>query len=133
MIIIDGEGRRTAESYNGIAALAPKLCVEFTPILTLWEGAGNDTATSQSFKSSATIYPNPASDHVSISFESNVEENIPLHIRDLGGRIVYSDRQDIYKGDNTLFINGLDLPEGVYFIRLQINGMIQTLKFAVLK
>lgn len=74
-----------------------------------------------------SVSPNPAS--TNIRLWGGQQGSIPLCILDLGGRVVYSDKQYHIGSD----INLNHLPSGLYLIRLDDNRNPQTLRLSVVK
>jgi hypothetical protein len=63
-----------------------------------------------------SIYPNPASDHLEISFNAEKTEKYYCKIADALGRIVYQDEFIINRGNNQLLLNNsfAKIPAGYY-------------------
>jgi hypothetical protein len=69
-----------------------------------------------------SLAPNPASNHLTCSFEAVQEQNVQLTIYSTGGRLVYNTQLRSTKGRNTVAINEVqNWAEGVYLALLQ-NG-----------
>jgi hypothetical protein len=64
------------------------------------------------------VYPNPASDYIIVNCTLGHDQNSKIDIIDLTGRIVYSQKTN----DVTENINISNLPEGVYFVSVSIQG-----------
>jgi hypothetical protein len=68
------------------------------------------------------LTPNPASNHLTCSFDAVQEQNVQLTIYSTGGRLVYNTQLRTAKGKNTITINDVHKwAEGVYMALLQ-NG-----------
>jgi hypothetical protein len=67
-------------------------------------------------KPSFTVYPNPADDHLTLSFSE--EQGVKYQFTDVLGRVV---KEDLIKSKATL-INTLELPKGVYTIVVLFEG-----------
>ncbi len=67
------------------------------------------------------IFPNPVQDDwVQVSFRTGTARNSALILlTDLNGHILMSNDQKIQEGLNTFDLNLADLPEGVYFLRIE--------------
>ena len=64
------------------------------------------------------VYPNPFSDYVSISINSEKRQNSLLEIYSQTGKVVYRKNIAIVRGKNEIRVNGLsDLNSGIYFIK----------------
>ncbi|MEL6866234.1 MAG: T9SS type A sorting domain-containing protein, partial [Bacteroidota bacterium] len=76
------------------------------------------------------VYPNPATDLLSLSFESPVEETFDLRVINALGQEVFFERSAIHKGFNELELNIAQLAAGAYHVQLhRSNGEMQHLSF----
>ncbi|MFZ7115019.1 MAG: T9SS type A sorting domain-containing protein [Bacteroidota bacterium] len=64
------------------------------------------------------IFPNPAKENLTLSFFSLEETKSTIDFIDLGGRVVKQLTPFFIDGDNEIYIDTQDLPNGIYFIRL---------------
>ena len=126
-ILIEGEGRRVAVSYDGNIEKAPKLIVKFKNSVV---GINNEPV-SESIQ--LTVYPVPTRDQLNISFNSLTRQKVPVKIIDLNGRELLSISRQVEVGENNILIQNLDLSSGIYFIQLKINNSIQSAKFSILR
>ncbi len=71
-----------------------------------------------------TIYPNPASDYITIDYGYTnwAKGNIDLEILNALGQIVYAQTLPSYSGFQKVHIN--TLPQGYYVVRLKSNGEV---------
>jgi hypothetical protein len=69
-----------------------------------------------------TIYPNPFEDHVILSLTSSKNDQVDLSICSLSGQVVATEKMEVNKGNNKLFINTSELSSGAYILTLQHNG-----------
>jgi hypothetical protein len=72
------------------------------------------------------VYPNPASDRISVLFDRMGESDI--NIIDITGRIVYSTRYDS-GGFTNLSLDISSLTSGLYFMQVQVGGESNVLRF----
>ena len=72
------------------------------------------------------VFPNPASDVVTIQFESPVEDEIVLTIIDSQAKLVKSDMIESTMIEKQ--INLQDLPAGIYYLRLTRGKLINVYK-----
>ena len=82
-------------------------------------------------KSSFNIYPNPATDHITLSSKSTVKGNINITITNLSGKIVYSEQID---NQSPGLIKTIKLPElvsGTYLVNLVSDGKSESKKLIV--
>ncbi|MCB9297018.1 MAG: metallophosphoesterase [Lewinellaceae bacterium] len=147
VIMMDGEGRRTAESVNGSITGAPELCVEYlyAPLANsqgeasaiagraqATEAGSGETPMAESHAlSPIRIHPNPARNTLNISFSSAVTGRIQLQARDLSGKTVLKTWHEAEKGENTITLENLSLPGGIYFLQLQTESSAETAKFII--
>ena len=66
-----------------------------------------------------TVYPNPASSEVNISFHSEVEGKYLLRLVDITGQILLSESKDVSAGENKYTINLQNFAPGIYLLLLQ--------------
>ena len=148
VVLMDGSGRRTAESADGGSPqLAPELCVEYLSSATSNQPmapgdihtGGNVKATREQAVQgsdhigSINVHPNPANNRLYVSFSSKLENAVQILARDINGRIVWSKTQQVTKGKNTVILEGLTLPDGLYFLQLFADGDMQSAKFVISK
>ena len=62
--------------------------------------------------------PNPFSAFTHIRVGSQIDEQLEFSVRDFMGRVVHSQVVNIVSGDNTLYFNGSELPQGIYVYTL---------------
>ena len=65
------------------------------------------------------IYPNPATNQITIEFESLLQQNYLMEIRNILGQIVYSETMKNVSGKQAKNIDLSMIESGVYFVRLQ--------------
>jgi hypothetical protein len=78
----------------------------------------------QAFKESikASFYPNPASDFVHLSYETDVSKPVNLEIYDATGRRVYAKRLESNRDE--IEINCQNMAEGNYVCRFLVDGKV---------
>jgi hypothetical protein len=80
-------------------------------------------------KSFFNIQPNPTQGTFTLDFYTNRSEKADIMIFDILGRVVFSPYFETQIGDNQLIIElPSTLPDGVYFVRLNQNGILKTAK-----
>jgi len=79
---------------------------------------------------SLKIYPNPATDFITVDVEGFNIGSSSLQIVNLLGAVLYDQSDDVSKTNS---INISDFNPGIYFIRLQNEGTTRTKKFVVNK
>ncbi len=82
----------------------------------------NSIASSNTF----TVYPNPASDKITVMFSSDKVSNYTLKIVDISGRIIFNEGLNGGVGENQFELNLSTIAKGVYMILLESdNGIMQ--------
>lgn len=78
---------------------------------------------------SITVSPNPASDNISISYTTKLNEPLNISLLDLNGRVVkYWTNTENTKQPN---INITDVSNGIYFLQLKTNSFTQSSKIII--
>ncbi|MBL0343337.1 MAG: T9SS type A sorting domain-containing protein [Bacteroidetes bacterium] len=99
--------------------------------------AGQTVATGineNSFASSINIFPNPATDKLTIALGSN-NEKVEVTIADITGKVIYSttaSNPDSYR-DEKIEVNTQDFAEGIYVVQIQSVDFTATKKLIVNK
>lgn len=129
-IIINGTGKRVAESYEGSVEAAPKLMVYYSnpgaPLIHNSNGGNNEENTIELREDDVlyqvNVFPNPAEYEVSVSVESDNKgaKEGRLFLLDLNGRII---QEKTFKPgiEQVTDFNIESLTQGIYFIKTQIN------------
>lgn len=78
-----------------------------------------------------SVYPNPASDLVTISVDSRVSANANISVMNTLGEVVLSTSSWMNTGNNTLNLNTSDLGDGVYFIRILSGSEVINSTFVI--
>jgi len=77
---------------------------------------GNMLGTNKSDKKNeVTIYPNPASDNIIVSFSENSKKTFSVEITNCLGEIIFS---KFYHSENTAVINVESFSKGIYFLTI---------------
>ena len=79
----------------------------------------------------AILYPNPTSGNVTIEFSGSESEHLKFNIYDFTGRKIYDEVIIASVGVNYIYYDFSGYPQGVYFISLEKNDMINTLRVVV--
>ena len=74
------------------------------------------------------VYPNPASQNVTIQFSSNTPAQYLISLTDLAGRQVYSSAFAANEGVNNCTFNIQNLSPGMYFLNVQNGEQVQRVK-----
>lgn len=79
------------------------------------------------------VFPNPAIDKTTISFELNNEAMVQLFLTDLTGKVVYTSNLKGVHGTQKVEINTSLLSEGIYLMNVEMDGSVFTQKLVVTK
>jgi len=137
VIIIEGVGTRTAESYDGEEENAAELCVEYdmTNVNSAQENDKKEEEKEVAYSSvsSLHVFPNPAKDFLILRFDPHqVNKEATIQIWSESGRLVHNEKQSILKGQEEVRLNELDLPNGTYTVQLHRPPFLKAAKFVVL-
>lgn len=77
------------------------------------------------------LYPNPANNKISVNLDLKEASNIVLDITDITGKQVALWVNEKQSGSFEKQFSTESLPNGVYFVRLQVNGNITTQKINI--
>ncbi|HYV94732.1 MAG TPA: aryl-sulfate sulfotransferase [Chitinophagales bacterium] len=75
------------------------------------------------------IYPNPASDLLTMTFALDQDRQIAVCIYDVAGRLMLTDAQIFPAGEQELKMNISALPAGYYLAQVSTGSVNQTMKF----
>lgn len=82
-----------------------------------------------SFASSINLFPNPATNHLTIALP-NTNEKVEITITDITGKIIYS---TTVSETQKIEVNTKDFAEGIYVVQIQTADFIETKKLIVEK
>lgn len=91
--------------------------------------SGIHTETIQTDSESIRVYPNPASDQISIFTESGADAWIKISISDIYGRVTISSASSGFLPDQEITLDISQLPPGIYFIRIDSGNRRTVRKF----
>jgi hypothetical protein len=78
-----------------------------------------------------SVYPNPATDNLSVRLGKNVTDKVTVFIRDINGKVIL--QREIESLENSIDINVSMLDNGLYFLELKGNSMCVTKKISIAK
>ncbi len=85
-------------------------------------------------KTLLTIVPNPAKDHVMISFTAEKDSEITIRLIDNAGKVMQIQKEKVQHGNNTLQVRGLEkYSTGVYMLQVLVNEEVVTEKLVITK
>jgi uncharacterized repeat protein (TIGR01451 family) len=77
-----------------------------------------------------TIIPNPVKGQLQVFIQVARNTDAGFEVMDMSGRILFREQQWLTKGSHTLqFHKAVEIPDGLYILRVQYDGMILTRKF----
>ncbi len=80
------------------------------------------------------VSPNPVKDQLQVFISSAVSGTADIAVLDANGRIILRRKEIILPGNNTLiYPQTANLPSGIYFLRLELDNMILTRRFHIIK
>jgi hypothetical protein len=74
------------------------------------------------------LYPNPTSDHFSLEYISESEDEFNVIIESDNGKEVYNQRHHINKGENILHISSEEFASGLYIVVIENNNGLKVTK-----
>lgn len=81
--------------------------------------------------SSFSVYPNPADEELTISFELEKNQDVAYRIVDIYGREIYSSNVQGNAGANWIIFPTKELAKGSYFIQMNVNSNRNSKQFQV--
>ncbi len=79
------------------------------------------------------VFPNPAVNNATVSFELNGEAAVNVSVTDLAGQVVYTNNLGSVAGAQNVEINTTSIASGVYMVNVEANGVVSTEKLVVRK
>jgi hypothetical protein len=80
---------------------------------------------------SVTIYPNPATDFLSVKFQEPQADKVQLTVHNIVGNVLQVETEVIDASEIRLRVK--DLPEGYYFLAIRQDGMLAKGAYKFLK
>ena len=104
--------------------------------INLYQGApSNDIVSgvglSEMELSNASLYPNPTDGELNIEFDLNGAQATELTILDLTGKQLASYSVSGQSGKNSAFIDVNTLSSGVYFLKINVEGLSHQMRFII--
>ncbi len=83
--------------------------------------------------SNLVIFPNPSNDKVNINYHLNSDAKVSIQLVDVLGKSVYQKSAGQSAGDHSELVSKreLNLTNGIYFVKLQINNKTQVQKLII--
>ncbi len=80
------------------------------------------------------IYPNPASDNVTITFKSNDSKELVFTMIDVNGKVILQkELASVVQGENTISINLSEIKSGYYICRIKGDGNMLAIQKLVIR
>lgn len=79
------------------------------------------------------MFPNPASDEVSIDVEMRAENAVQVTVMDITGKAMMSRSYDLAKDENRINLDIKALPAGVYLVRIENGSAVGTQKLSIVR
>ncbi len=108
----------TVDLYNGILEGRSQAADEAT---------GNNDVTF--VVENAIISPNPVVEAANLGFKSSINQELIINVISLTGEVVDQRQFDARAGNNQIQINTTNLSNGIYFIQIQSDKGVMSLKF----
>ena len=80
-----------------------------------------------------TLFPNPTSDILNVSFDLEQKGNVELMVTDFTGKVIQLQKMDGFIGTQQTTVDASTWNSGFYFIHLIADGKVNTKKFVVTK
>jgi len=78
------------------------------------------------------LYPNPATNSFNVLFDSQLNEDITISVKDVSGKLLINQVYSNENGTNQISINASSLPAGIYFVNTTSNTIDETKKLIII-
>ncbi|HLP20325.1 MAG TPA: M43 family zinc metalloprotease [Chitinophagales bacterium] len=123
--------------YSGANSATQCYKLRVSTSSTAFRTDGSTTDTEEEIEvlaeASLKVYPNPATNNITVEYLSTSNSNALFNIYNLGGQKVKEIQGSAFEGINKETFNTDMLSNGVYVLQLSINGESQMLKFTINK
>jgi hypothetical protein len=75
------------------------------------------------------VNPNIVSENLQLQFHSSVDAQVRIILMDISGRLVIKSNEAIYAGESQVGIDVSTLPQGVYSVQAEFNGVVKSARF----
>lgn len=99
--------------------------------LTVQESSFNGLSSVSSKIANLTLFPNPSNDLIKISFDVKTASFVHVGITDLTGKQLIVVAEGKYSGNIVKNIDVSELPQGIYLLKMEIDGKSATQKISV--
>lgn len=77
------------------------------------------------------LYPNPASDKLTVEYLNSISGVVNFRVYSLSGKLIFTNTAEAQAGFNTYQLNIADLSRGVYVLEINSGSEIQRQKFSI--
>ncbi|HMM12850.1 MAG TPA: T9SS type A sorting domain-containing protein, partial [Bacteroidales bacterium] len=103
-----------------------------TPAASTNFETGMHVGVGEQYTTFAGIYPNPATDNITLRYYLSESSNVDIQIIDMSGKVAHQIALGTMPAGEHLHNASISqLPKGVYLVRMQTPGMIQTERLIV--
>ncbi len=78
-----------------------------------------------------SVYPNPANDHVTVTYSNTKEEAVTISLTDITGRLIFSTNTTSIIGDNQYLMNTAEISKGIYMLTLRSGDAVLQSKLVI--
>ncbi len=129
IVLLGGSGANRRVMFSTLSFSISDTTTMRDSILALFSTSGiNDLP---SAVNAFSVYPNPTSDNVSIKLDLKETSNLIIDVTDITGKQVVVIMNEKQNGLVTKQFSTAELPNGNYFVRLQVNGKTAAQKLTV--
>jgi hypothetical protein len=69
-----------------------------------------------------SVYPNPATGAFTVGFTAKRNESVSLEVLSFDGRVVWQTQANTLTGSNSIKVQDVQLPSGIYMVRLKTSA-----------
>ena len=69
-----------------------------------------------------SVYPNPSTDKITVSYPSSMENEIIMQIFDASGKLIVKETHVFNKNNPNFDLNIMNVAKGMYFLKLNVKG-----------
>jgi hypothetical protein len=78
-----------------------------------------------------TLYPNPAANLVTVTYQSQNSGAVRIALEDLSGKTIKTIDYSASKGENNIGLNLADIARGLYFVKIMSEATTEVKKLIV--
>ena len=101
----------------------------YSPVIACWLPTGiKENSKSEMF----TLFPNPASESLTLNFYSDAKQTLKIYVTDLLSKTIMNTDKEVQPGDNSIQLTTEKFAAGTYFVRV-ISSQSNSVKKVVIK